>query len=144
MSTELTAWAAQLPVIVAVVVLALLLIWAGPVIRGMFVPPRDPARRFSDAQRHAMFVRAGMRCEHKPLLGPRCSARPTQGDHVYPWSKGGATAMSNAQGLCARHNRRKSDRVPGALYMYRLQRRRRRYFPAGEPTDVVWRQGLAR
>lgn len=58
---------------------------------------RDPRRAFTAAERREAFERAGLRCEHKPLLWHRCTNTPTQGDHIYPWSKGGRTAMSTSR-----------------------------------------------
>ncbi|MEG3615206.1 HNH endonuclease [Isoptericola haloaureus] len=135
-----TGWIAANPLLAAAVGVAVALAWLTPFVARWLAPRRDPVRRFSASQRRAIFDRAGSRCEHKPLLGPRCAEVPTHGDHVYPWSRGGATVLSNAQALCARHNRRKGARVPGAWYLRRLQRRRRDYFPPGEDPEVVWRR----
>lgn len=104
---------------------------------------RDPRRAFSAAERRAAFERAGLRCEHKTILWHRCTNTPTQGDHIYPWSRGGRTAMSNQQALCPFHNGRKSGSVPTRMYILRLQWRRRRYFSAGELRRIEWRPGAA-
>ena len=104
---------------------------------------RDPQRAFTATERREAFERAGLRCEHKPLLWHRCTNTPTQGDHIYPWSKGGRTAMSNQQALCPFHNARKSGTVPTRMYIFRLQWRRRQYFPDGVETRVEWRPGSA-
>lgn len=103
----------------------------------------DPQRAFTPAQRAAGFARAGNRCEHKPWLGPRCTAAPTHGDHVYPHSRGGATTLANFQALCARHNLRKSDRVPSMWAIRRLERRRARYFPDPAQARVEHRIGVS-
>lgn len=103
---------------------------------------KDPQRVFTTAQRMRGFQRAGNRCEHKPLIGWRCRTPASQGDHIYPWSRGGATSMSNFQGMCAMHNNRKSDHVPGILYIWRLERRRRKYFPPHEYAEVIWKIGV--
>jgi 5-methylcytosine-specific restriction endonuclease McrA len=108
-------------------------------LRGLAPVRKDPKRLFTATERMRCFQRAGNRCEHKALLLPRCSRAPEAGDHVYPHSRGGATVMSNCQALCRAHNSRKSGRVPSALYLARLERRRRSYFPPGEPVKVVWR-----
>lgn len=100
---------------------------------------RDPRRGFSAAERRAAFERAGLRCEHKSILWHRCTNTPTQGDHIYPWSCGGRTAMSNQQALCPFHNNRKSGSVPTRMYILRLQLRRRSYFPTGESPRIQWR-----
>lgn len=121
-------------------VLALMLL-AGPAGGGS--DRRDPKRMFTAAERTQAFARAGLRCEHKSPLWFRCTNTPTQGDHIYPWSRGGRTAMSNQQALCAFHNNRKSGAVPSRVYIIRLQRRRRRYFPPEENLRVEWRIGAA-
>lgn len=105
---------------------------------------RDGRRVFTTQERRRAFERAGWRCEHKNPLWMRCSNSASQGDHIYPWSKGGRTAMSNHQALCAYHNNRKSGSVPSRLYIIRLEMRRRSYFPSGESVHVEWREGAAR
>ena len=127
-----------LPIAVALLVVIIL---ASPAGGGS--ETRDPQRLFTAAERREAFERAGLRCEHKPLLWHRCTNTPTQGDHIYPWSKGGRTAMSNQQALCPFHNARKSGSVPSRMYMLRLQWRRRRYFPDGTSPRIEWRTGAA-
>lgn len=104
---------------------------------------RDPRRGFTVAERRAAFERARLRCEHKAIFWHRCTNTPTQGDHIYPWSRGGRTAMSNQQALCPFHNSRKSGTVPTRLYILRLQWRRRRYFPDEISPRIQWRPGAA-
>lgn len=123
---------------IAVVLLAVVIL-ASPA--GGATDDRDPRRGFTVAERRAAFDRAGHRCEHKPLLWHRCTNTPTQGDHIFPWSRGGRTTMSNQQALCPFHNSRKSGTVPTRLYILRLQWRRRRYFSPGESPRVQWRPG---
>lgn len=101
--------------------------------------PRDPQRLFNTAQRTVMMTRAGGRCEHNPFIGGRCRATATAADHIYPWSKGGLTVISNGQMLCTRHNSQKSNHIPSRFYIHRLERRRIRYFPAGADRRVSWR-----
>lgn len=97
-------------------------------IRASRLRRRDPQRLFTWGQKRLLLALAGTRCEHKPLLGRRCRAtRGLKADHVVPWSRGGATELWNAQLLCHRHNRRKSNLVPSPLYRRRLARMRRRY-----------------
>ena len=93
---------------------------------------RDPLRVFSQQDKATVSAWCGGRCEHKPLLLPRCRARGTAGDHLIPHSKGGPTTLENLQLLCRRHNLRKSNKMPSRLYLYRLAARRRAYFPAGQ------------
>lgn len=94
---------------------------------------RDPLRAFSLQDKATVSAWCGGRCEHKPLLLPRCRAGGTAGDHLIPHSKGGPTTLENLQMLCPRHNLRKSNKMPSRLYLYRLAARRRGYFPAGQP-----------
>jgi len=95
--------------------------------------PHDPQRAFTEREREMGFSRAGGRCE----LGVfRCRSRASHGDHYYPWSKGGATTMRNFVAACTRCNTSKGARVPGVIGRAVLISRRRRYFPAGVPTDA--------
>lgn len=138
------AFAHQLPsfgaptlvVIAALVLVVFAVSWSG---RGG--RQRDPRRAFTTAERLRLFARAGNRCEYKPIILPRCVAAPTHADHIYPWSRGGATSISNGQALCARHNLAKSNWVPTVFYIRRLERRRRSYFPPGERVEIVYRIG---
>ncbi|WP_137292847.1 HNH endonuclease [Nocardioides dongxiaopingii] len=76
--------------------------------------------------------RAGGRCEGSlVLLWGRCSRPAEEADHVYPWSRGGATVSSNGQALCHRCNRSKANTRPAWWYIVGLERRRRTYFPPG-------------
>lgn len=99
----------------------------------------DPQRAFSAAQRHRIHARAGKRCELESLWWLRCPAVGTHADHIHPHAKGGASSLANGASACAKHNLRKGAKVPSALAIWRLERRRRKYFPPGEPTEVNWR-----
>lgn len=107
-------------------------------------PERDPKRGFTAEERRRSFELAGHRCEHKHPLWTRCTNSPSQGDHIFPWSKGGWTRPSNLQALCAFHNNRKSGGIPTRMYVWRLARRRRRYYPPDVDPHVEWRSGAAR
>ena len=101
-------------------------------------PPvqKDPQRMFTATQRTTGFARAGGRCELEVLPFIRCSRSPSHGDHYIPWSKGGATTMGNFVAACRSCNLRKSDSVPSAFATWRLERRRKKYFPDGVPVRV--------
>jgi hypothetical protein len=104
----------------------------------------DSQRLFTVSQKAEAGVRSGSsRCEHKHPIWFRCRARGSHGDHIYPHSRGGATSMSNLQLLCPTHNLRKSAKVPSSVYIWRLEQRRARYFPAGVSGKVEWRIGRA-
>jgi len=97
---------------------------------------RDPWRSFKFATRRAVMTRAGGRCEAPMVLGwGRCQNPATEVDHVYPWSRGGPTVVSNGQALCRTHNRRKSNLRPPWWYVMSLERRRTAY----SPPDVTLR-----
>lgn len=125
----------QFPLL-AVVVVALILLAAPLPGRGprMFTT-NDPWRSYRFGPRDSVMHRAGGRCEAAAFLAwGRCREVATQVDHVYPWSRGGATIISNGQALCQDHNRRKSNARPPWWYVLALERRRTGYFPPG--TDV--------
>lgn len=116
---------------------------------GLF-PRRDPWRGFRFDARRTVLDRAGNRCEAALFLAwGRCSHSAEEVDHVYPWSRGGATVVSNGQALCTSHNRSKSNLVPPWWYVLSLERRRSSYFPEhvqvrvsgamGEPDRAVRR-----
>jgi hypothetical protein len=101
---------------------------------------RDPARRFSRAQKAELLRRAGGRCEHHHPLYGRCDQLVRlEADHVHPHSRGGWTDLSNGQALCRRHNKAKWTRVPNDRDLRRLAKRRALYYPPGVPVQVVRR-----
>lgn len=125
-------WAVPVTPLVVVMLLTLLM-------RGRFSVQADPQRLFDAGQRAEARRRAGGQCEHKPMLWSRCRNKGEQADHIYPWSKGGWTTLDNAQSLCTACNQRKGGKVPSQLYIHRLQRRRRRYFPPDCNPKVRWK-----
>jgi len=133
-------WLLASPVRLVVVALVLALLWGLVPRAGSGAVQKDTQRMFDGDQRARIHSRAGGRCEHKSLLWFRCKAKGTQADHIYPHSRGGATSLANGQSLCGFHNRRKSASIPSRFYLWRLERRRRKYFPPGERVDVYWRQ----
>jgi hypothetical protein len=104
---------------------------------------RDPWRTFKYGARRAVMARAGDRCEGALLIAwVRCRDSAEDADHIYPWSRRGATVVSNGQALCRRHNRSKSSMTPPWWYVLTLERRRRGYFPVG--ADVRVQAGMSK
>lgn len=64
-------------------------------------------RAFSDKMKREAYERQGGVC---PLCGKHFEIDEMEGDHITPWSQGGATTSENCQMLCRDCNRRKSDR----------------------------------
>lgn len=122
-----------IPLIIAIVVLTWPLPGRGP---GMFAS-RDVWRSYRFAPRKELFERAGGRCEAAAFIAfGRCRSPATDGDHIYPWSRGGPTTLANGQALCAGHNRSKSNMRPPWWYTLLLERRRRKYFAEGANVRV--------
>lgn len=63
-------------------------------------------RAFSDKMKREAYERQGGMC---PLCGKHFEIEEMEGDHITPWSQGGATTSENCQMLCRDCNRRKSD-----------------------------------
>jgi superfamily II DNA or RNA helicase len=63
------------------------------------------SRQFGSAQRMAMLLRSGGKCES---CGVGIELSTFHADHIVPWSKGGQTMLSNAQALCCSCNLSKS------------------------------------
>jgi hypothetical protein len=77
---------------------------------------KDPRRAFSEQERIAIYRRARGLCneclaEGKSQDEARVPWADYDADHVVPHSKGGDTAIENAQLLCRPHNLRKGNRV---------------------------------
>jgi 5-methylcytosine-specific restriction endonuclease McrA len=92
-------------------------------------------RMFNKAQKDQGHARAGRRCEFSEGLG-RCKNRSEHGDHFYPHSRGGATTMKNFVAACSMHNLSKGAKMPSALEKSRIEKRRKRYFPAFTSTKA--------
>ena len=127
------------PLLILLIILTMPLPGRGPGSR-----KRDPWRVFKYDARRAVLARAGNRCEAAALVFVlRCPTEAAEADHVYPWSKGGATVISNGQALCRGHNRSKSNLTPPWWYVLLLERRRRNYFPADASVRVSGAIGAA-
>lgn len=75
---------------------------------------KDERRAFNEAERIAIYRRDKGLCqkcleEGKPEREAAVGWNDYETDHVIPHSRGGATAMSNAQVLCSYHNAQKSN-----------------------------------
>jgi hypothetical protein len=71
--------------------------------------PKDRRRIFTEAQKIAIWDRAGRRCEYEEN-GTRCETtfgnfREGDADHIVRWSDGGETSLENGRLLCQPHNR---------------------------------------
>lgn len=88
---------------------------------------RDPRRAFTDRQKRAAGDQCHWRCEGTGLF-TRCNheGKDLQGDHWYPYARGGATNMQNLVMLCPKCNNRKSDKIPSMFQTKALSRRRKK------------------
>lgn len=93
---------------------------------------KDPQRGFSGLQKDAGHRRASRRCEMDNWLFMRCRRASEHADHHYPHARGGASSINNLVAACAPHNLRKSAKMPTKLASWRIQHRRKRYFPVTE------------
>ena len=106
-------------------------------VRARMPVSQDPQRMYSSDQRKEAFRRAGGQCEYTGALPwSRCRKPAEHADHLYPWSRGGATTLVNCVASCARHNTSKGAKILPAWQVRALVRRRRHYFPAGVDTAV--------
>lgn len=120
------------PAAVVIVVVAFPMLRRGP-----NSSSRDVWRGFRHASRQTVLARASGRCEGAAFVAwGRCSSVAVEVDHVFPWSRGGPTVVSNGQALCAAHNRSKGAMNPPWWYVLGLERRRRGYFPEGADVRV--------
>lgn len=133
-----TLFAGIAPVLPTLIGIAAVLIVLGCPVPGRgprLFQRQDPWRRFKYEARRVVMSRAGDRCEGSVFLAwGRCAEAAVEADHVYPWSGGGPTTVSNGQALCRGHNRRKGAWKPPWWYVLSLEHRRRSYFPPA--TDV--------
>jgi hypothetical protein len=141
LASVLSAFAPAVPWLIGLAVFWVIV--AGPLPgRGPGYPRRrDRWRTFRFDSRRLVLERAGHRCESGIFLGwGRCDRPAEEVDHVYPWSKGGATVVSNGQALCRNHNCSKSAMAPPWWYVWSLERRRRTYVDHG--VDVTVRASM--
>jgi len=75
---------------------------------------RDPRREFTHYEKVVIFRKNEEAHGGKAICedcGKEVSWKEYEGDHIYPYSKGGRTTIENGQVLCRRCNRRKRDRI---------------------------------
>lgn len=119
---------------VVLVLLALFVLARAPMPRPENPFDTDSRRLFSDEDRRWIDKATKGRCEHRSALWLwRCRGTAQQLDHWYPWSLGGATSHRNLVNLCARHNGRKSNKVPTWLDTVVIRAVRRWYFQVPQP-----------
>ncbi|GIU55664.1 hypothetical protein NicSoilC12_14130 [Arthrobacter sp. NicSoilC12] len=75
--------------------------------------PKDRRRMFTEAQKIAIWDRAGRRCEYE-AEGVRCDItfgnfRVSDADHIVRWADGGETTLENGRLLCQPHNRGRGE-----------------------------------
>lgn len=70
-------------------------------------PPKPRRRRFNTTERAALFLASDGHCES---CGTDLNSG-WHGDHIHPYSKGGATDVTNGQALCPPCNLKKGPRV---------------------------------
>lgn len=136
MADRLLEWVSSPVGIVAALFLVVLLVALNSKEQPQNATRRDPRRVFSVSEREQGHARAGHRCELDMLPFVRCRNSSNAGDHWFPYSKGGATSMSNFVAACAFHNGLKSNHLPTKAATARIEARRRRYFPPGVPRDA--------
>ncbi len=73
-----------------------------------YLKAKDEARSFTAEQRDVIYRLGDGKCA---ICGKHCSEEDFEADHITPWSKGGATQVSNGQILCVKCNRQKSDKI---------------------------------
>lgn len=135
---QVSSWVASTPSwLIALVISSAVVVMVSKVVEST-PARRDDRRIFTVEDRTRSFALAQWRCEHRSVVGLRCSTAAAHADHVVPWSRGGPTILENCQALCVWHNLKKSDRMPSLMYVRQLERRRRRYYPAGQSGKVRW------
>jgi len=69
---------------------------------------KDRQRSFSQEQRYVIYMNSNKHCK---LCEDPIKMENFHADHIYPWSKGGETSISNGQALCSACNIRKSNGI---------------------------------
>lgn len=130
-------WVSGHPQVIVSVIAALVLVGVVRAVRAKAGSVQDPQRMYTSDQRQEMFARAGGQCEYTGMFWwSRCRRPAEHADHLYPWSRGGATTLENGVASCASHNTSKGAKILPRWKVRVLVRRRRRYFPPGVDTAV--------
>ena len=69
---------------------------------------KDRQRSFSQEQRYVIYMNSNKHCQ---LCEEHIRMENFHADHIYPWSRGGETSISNGQALCSDCNIRKSNGI---------------------------------
>jgi len=88
------------------------------------------SRTFSFDQKSRVFANANWQCEFDDGLR-RCRNKAEHADHFYPWARGGASSERNLVAACSKHNLSKGAKMPSPALKFRIENRRRSYFPKG-------------
>jgi hypothetical protein len=131
LTTQMAALATANPVPFLAIASFIVLVYVSRAIARNRPAPTDPSRLFSAVQRAEGFARADGQCEMDGVFFMRCKDKAHHGDHHFPWSKGGSTSMGNFVAACARHNTSKGAKIPTSWQTFRMEARRRKYFPQG-------------
>jgi len=87
---------------------------------------RDAHRVYSSAIKEKYSQLCGNRCEGIGLVfRSKHEGHDLQGDHWYPYSRGGATTEKNLVMLCPKCNRKKTNHVPTFLQTNAIRFRRK-------------------
>jgi hypothetical protein len=101
----------------------------------------NPDRYFTAEQKKQGHARAGNQCEYTHTKSrERCPNKSREGDHFYPYSKGGATTLENFVSACEWHNQKKSGDI-WERERPLIEARREKYFRRGKPVTIGdWRE----
>jgi 5-methylcytosine-specific restriction endonuclease McrA len=129
------AWSVDHPWLIGVLVGVLVLTAVVRLVRAHRPVTKDPQRAYTSEQRTESFSLAGGQCEYtSSFLLFRCRRPAEHADHLFPWSRGGATSLANCVAACQHCNLSKGAKLLPAWRKRLLVRRRRRYYPAGVDT----------
>lgn len=70
---------------------------------------KEPRRRFSDAERHVLWIRSDKKCSICGLAIDHY--KDVDADHIEQWSTGGETTLENARAACVSCNRSRNQRT---------------------------------